>query len=87
MSAGKSTPIQSSTYSGVIIQKTALGYKVIGYDPTVRSFKINVRIIGEEYKNIDFTGKKYCIDKGIEIHYNSREHRFSSTEIKTRLKK
>ena len=37
----KSTPIQSSTYSGVIVQKTALGYKVIGYDPTVRSFLIN----------------------------------------------
>mgnify|MGYP001495586514 CR=1 FL=1 len=53
----------------------------------LRSVKINVRIIGQEYKTIDFTGKKYCIKKGIEIHYNSREHRFSSTEIKDRLKK
>tara|TARA_B110000003_G_scaffold245459_1_gene255257 strand:- start:1163 stop:1567 length:405 start_codon:yes stop_codon:yes gene_type:complete len=53
----------------------------------LRSFKIDVRIIGEEYKTIDFTGKKYCKKKGIEIYYNSREHRFSSTEIKTRLKK
>ena len=53
----------------------------------LRSFKIDVRIIGEEYKTIDFTGKKYCTEKGIEIHYNSREHRFSSTEIKARLKK
>ena len=53
----------------------------------LRSFKIDVRIIGEEYKNIDFTGKEYCSKKGIEIYYNSREHRFSSTEIKTRLKK
>ena len=53
----------------------------------LRSFKIDVRVIGEEYKTIDFTGKEYCIKKGIEIHYNSREHRFSSTEIKTRLKK
>lgn len=52
----------------------------------LRSFKINVRIIGEEYKTIDFTGKDYCKKKGIEIYYNSRDHRFSSTEIKTRLK-
>ena len=52
----------------------------------LRSFKIDVRIIGEEYKTIDFTAKEYCIKKGIKIHYNSREHRFSSTEIKTRLK-
>lgn len=53
----------------------------------LQSFKIDVRIIGEEYKTIDFTGKSYCIKNGIEIYYNSREHRFSSTEIKTRLKK
>ena len=53
----------------------------------LRSFKIDVLVIGEEYENIDFTGKDYCIKKGIDIHYNLREHRFSSTEIKTRLKK
>ena len=53
----------------------------------LRSFKIDVRIIGQEYENVDFTGKEYCIENGIEIYYNSREHRFSSTEIKTRLKK
>ena len=51
------------------------------------SFKIDIRIIGEEYKNKPFTGKEYCEKKGIDIYYNSREHRFSSTEIKTRLKK
>jgi len=56
-------------------------------DDILRSFNIDLRIIGEEYKNKDFTGKEYCTEKGIEIHYNSREHRFSSTEIKTRLKK
>ena len=53
----------------------------------LQTFKIDVRIIGDEYKTIDFTGKEYCKEKGIEIHYNSREHRFSSTEIRTRLKK
>tara|TARA_B110000008_G_scaffold122657_1_gene125099 strand:+ start:216 stop:620 length:405 start_codon:yes stop_codon:yes gene_type:complete len=53
----------------------------------IRTFKVDVRIIGEEYKTIDFTGKGYCIEKGIEIYYNSRNHRFSSTEIKARLKK
>jgi glycerol-3-phosphate cytidylyltransferase len=48
----------------------------------LRSFKLDVRIIGEEYKNIDFTGKEYCIEKGIEIYYNSREHRFSSSALR-----
>ena len=53
----------------------------------LKSFKIDVRIIGEEYKNINFSGKEYCKKKKIKIYYNSRDHRFSSTEIKTRLKK
>jgi glycerol-3-phosphate cytidylyltransferase len=53
----------------------------------LRSFKLDVRIIGEEYKNIDFSGKEYCTEKGIEIYYYSKDHRFSSKEIKTRLKK
>lgn len=53
----------------------------------LKSFKIDIRIIGEEYKSINFTGKEYCIKKGIEIYYNSREHTYSSTEIRNRLKK
>ena len=43
------------------------------------SFKIDLRIIGEEYKDKVFTGKDYCVNNGIEIYYNKREHRFSSS--------
>jgi glycerol-3-phosphate cytidylyltransferase len=42
----------------------------------MRSFKIDIRIIDEQYKSIDFAAKEYCIEKGIEIHYNSGEHSF-----------
>jgi len=52
----------------------------------LRSFKIDVRIIGEEYKTIDFTGKEYCKEKGIIIYYNSRDHRFSSTGLRKQVK-
>ena len=34
------------------------------------SFKIDVRIIGEEYKEKAFTGKAYCEEKGIKLYYN-----------------
>jgi glycerol-3-phosphate cytidylyltransferase len=34
------------------------------------SFKIDLRIIGEEYENKEFSGKDYCKKKGIEIYYN-----------------
>ena len=49
------------------------------------SFKIDLRIIGEEYKNKEFTGKDYCKKKGIEIYYNIREHRFSSSALRKQV--
>ena len=48
----------------------------------LRSFKIDVRIIGVEYKDKNFTGRQYCEEKGIELHYNSRDHRFSSSGLR-----
>ena len=51
------------------------------------SFKIDIRVIGEEYKDKSFTGKDYCIKKGIEIYYNRREHRFSSTALRKQVSK
>jgi len=53
----------------------------------LQSFKLDVRIIGEEYRKKDFTGKLYCKEKGIEIYYNKRDHRFSSSELRNQVKK
>ena len=52
----------------------------------LRSFKLDIRIIGEEYKNKPFTGKDYCKSKGIEIYYNKRDHRFSSRGLRKQVK-
>jgi len=51
------------------------------------SFKIDVRIIGDEYRQKNFTGRTYCEEKGIEIYYNSRDHRFSSSWLRKQVKK
>ena len=48
----------------------------------LRSFKINLRIVGDEYRDHDFTGRKYCEDKGIELYFNRRDHRFSSSGLR-----
>lgn len=53
----------------------------------LRSFKVDVRIIGDEYKDKQYTGKDYCDTKGIKTYYNSRDHRFSSTELRKQVKK
>lgn len=48
----------------------------------LRSFKIDVRILGEEYIEKNFTGRQYCEEKGIELYYNQRDHRFSSSGLR-----
>jgi glycerol-3-phosphate cytidylyltransferase len=53
----------------------------------LRSFKIDIRIIGEEYIGKEFTGKSYCKQKGIEIYYNKRDHRFSSSGLRKHVNK
>ena len=45
---------------------------------------ITVRIVGEEYKDKPLTGRDICEQRGIEIYYNSRTHRFSSSELRQR---
>ena len=48
----------------------------------LQSQRIDIRFADETYKNKDFTGKQWCLDNGIEIYYNSRKHRFSTTELR-----
>ncbi len=51
-------------------------------EDVLRSFKIDVRIVGDEYETKDFTGRKYCEEKGIELYFNHRDHRFSSSGLR-----
>jgi glycerol-3-phosphate cytidylyltransferase len=52
----------------------------------LKSYNIDIRIIGCEYKDKHFTGKDYCKKKDIEIYYNKRDHRFSSTNLRMNVK-
>lgn len=53
----------------------------------LKSFTINLRILGDEYKEKDFTGRIYCEEKGIELCFNRRDHRFSSTSLRQEVYK
>tara|TARA_B110000858_G_C17395001_1_gene289895 strand:+ start:44 stop:418 length:375 start_codon:yes stop_codon:yes gene_type:complete len=46
---------------------------------------INVRVIGDEYKDKEFTGKELCIQRNMDIVYNGRDHSFSSTSLRKRV--
>tara|TARA_A100001015_G_C15032664_1_gene734213 strand:+ start:2100 stop:2513 length:414 start_codon:yes stop_codon:yes gene_type:complete len=49
-------------------------------------YHINVRVLGEEYRDKDFTGKDICKKRGIQLYFNKRDHRFSSSDLRTRVK-
>jgi glycerol-3-phosphate cytidylyltransferase len=46
---------------------------------------IDVRILGIEYADKEFTGKNICENRGIEIVYNGRDHSFSSSSLRKRV--
>ena len=46
---------------------------------------VDVRIMGVEYQNKDFTGKEECKMRNIEIVFNSRDHSFSSSSLRKRV--
>ena len=48
-------------------------------------FQLNVRFLGEEYKEKEFSGKDICRKRGIELHFNKRDHRFSTSDLRKRV--
>jgi glycerol-3-phosphate cytidylyltransferase len=48
-------------------------------------FQLDVRFLGEEYKHEDFSGKDVCQKRGIALHFNKRDHRFSSSDLRKRV--
>ena len=46
---------------------------------------VDVRILGIEYKDKDFTGRWEGEGRGIECIYNSRDHSFSSSSLRKRV--
>jgi glycerol-3-phosphate cytidylyltransferase len=51
----------------------------------LQMFNFHVRIIGEEYKDGKFTGRAICSSRGIELYYNKRDHRFSTSDLRRRV--
>lgn len=84
----KNRPIQTVVERYIQLKACAYVDEVVPYateqdlEDILRSFKIDVRILGEEYKDKNFTGRAYCEEKGIELYYNRRDHRFSSSGLR-----
>ncbi|RTY91234.1 glycerol-3-phosphate cytidylyltransferase [Flavobacterium sp. RSP46] len=85
---GKNQPAQTVVERYIQLKGCKFVDEIVPYateqdlEDILRSFKIDVRIIGDEYKEETFTGRVYCEEKGIELYYNKRDHRFSSSSLR-----
>jgi glycerol-3-phosphate cytidylyltransferase len=46
---------------------------------------LDVRILGVEYQDKNFSGRDECYDRGIELVFNGRDHSFSSSSLRKRV--
>ena len=51
----------------------------------INMYPISIRILGEEYRQKYFTGKDECRNRGIELYFNKRDHRFSTSDLRRRV--
>ena len=87
----KNKPVQSVYERYVQLQACKYVDEILVYETEedlinlMKSQTIHIRVLSEEYKDRDFTGKQYCIDNGIELFFHLRRHKYSSTEIRNRV--
>jgi len=86
----KNKPVQSIIEREIQVSGCRFVDEVIIYDTEVDLLDIidqvdwDVRIIGEEYKDKDFTGRDQTLER---CHFNKRPHTFSSSELRERVSK
>lgn len=90
--ATKNKPIQTVVERYIQLKSCKYVDEIIPYvsesdlEDILSTMHINIRILGEEYKHQDFTGRDICKKRNIELYFNKRDHRFSSSELRNRIK-
>lgn len=84
----KNKPTQSVVERYIQLKACKFVDEIIPYateqdlEDILQSFPIDVRILGEEYKEKNFTGREYCEKMDIKLVFNKRNHRFSSSGLR-----
>ena len=84
----KNKPVQSIIEREIQVSGCRFVDEVIIYDTEADLLNIigqvdwDVRIIGDEYKDKDFTGRVQTLER---CHFNKRPHSFSSSELRKRV--
>tara|TARA_R110001592_G_scaffold1805_14_gene10900 strand:+ start:10566 stop:11006 length:441 start_codon:yes stop_codon:yes gene_type:complete len=89
--ATKNKPVQSIVERQIQLAAVKYVDEIIIYNTEqdlidlLLTLPIDIRVLGEEYKNKDFTGKDIAKQRGSKIIYNGRDHSFSSTSLRKRV--
>lgn len=89
----KNKPVQTLVERYVQLSGVKYVDEIIPYETEkdlkdiLTTYKICVRILGNEYKDKDFTGREICETLGIQLYFNTRNHRFSSSDLRARILK
>lgn len=87
----KNKPVQSIVERQIQLQAVRYVDEIVVYqtekdlEDILLTLPINVRILGVEYQDKDFTGKDICERRSIELVYNGRDHSFSSSNLRRRV--
>jgi len=83
----KNKPLQTVLERFIQVQACKFVDEIIPYATEkelmdiLTSYPIDVRIVGEEYRDKQFTG----FNLPISVYFNSRQHSFSTTELRQRV--
>lgn len=87
----KNPPVQSILERQIQVSACRFVDEIVVYqtekdvEDILLTLPIDVRILGVEYENKDFTGKQICYNRDIELVFNSRDHSFSSSNLRERV--
>jgi glycerol-3-phosphate cytidylyltransferase len=87
----KNAPIQSIVERQIQLAATRYVDEIVVYntekdlEDILLTLPLDVRILGVEYRDREFTGRDICITRGIELIYNKRDHSFSSSSLRKRV--
>lgn len=87
----KNSPVQTLVERYIQLHAVKYVDEIIVYETEkdlediLEMYPIDVRILGDEYKDKDFTGREICKKRNIRLYFNKRDHRFSSSGLRKRV--
>jgi glycerol-3-phosphate cytidylyltransferase len=87
----KNAPIQSIVERQIQLAATRYVDEIVVYntekdlEDILLTLPLDVRILGVEYRDKEFTGRDICVTRDIELIYNKRDHSFSSSSLRKRV--